>query len=148
MIGFTGESDETIAELKQFISEAQLDWVGFFIYSREEDTPAFTDRSAVEHKSIQKKAQKWQKELEAMQETITSKRLQRFVGTTQEVLIEELVEGEDLAIGRTVHQAPEVDGLTVIIGRNLIPGSVIHCGITRVNGIDLEAIPVNREVYS
>ncbi len=145
MIGFTGESDETIKELKQFLIEAQLDWVGFFIYSREEDTPAFKDRSAAEHKKIMKKAGKWQKELEGVQEAITSKRLQRFVGTVQEVLIEELVEGEDLAIGRTVHQAPEVDGLTVVIGRNLVPGSVVRCGISRVNGVDLEAIPVSGE---
>ncbi len=58
------------------------------------------------------------------------------------MLIEELVEGEELAIGRMPHQAPEVDGLTVVMGRDLVPGTVVRCGISRVNGIDLEAIPV------
>jgi ribosomal protein S12 methylthiotransferase len=146
MLGFTDESADTIAELKRFVSEAQLDWVGSFTYSREEGTPAYKDRTEAEHKAMGKKAAKWQKELEAIQEPITTNRLQRFVGTTQPVLIEELVEGEDLAIGRTPHQAPEVDGLTVVMGRNLVVGTIVECGIARVNGIDLEAIPVKREV--
>jgi len=142
MLGFTGESSETVAELKRFIEEAQLDWVGSFTYSREEGTPAYADRDEAEHAEVAKRARKWQKEIEAIQETITQDRLQRFVGTVQDVLIEELVEGEDLAIGRTPHQAPEVDGLTVVMGRDLVPGTVVRCGISRVNGIDLEAIPV------
>ena len=145
MLGFTGETPETVMELQRFVKEAQLDWVGSFVYSREEDTPAYKDRTAAEHKTISKRAVKWQKELEAIQEPITTQRLQRFVGTEQNVLIEELVEGEDLAIGRTPHQAPEVDGLTVVMGRNLVPGEVVRCGISRVNGIDLEAIPVGSE---
>ena len=146
MLGFTGETKETVAELKQFIQEAQLDWVGSFTYSREEDTPAYNDRTEQEHKKVAKRAAAWQKEIEALQEPITHERLQRFVGTVQDVIIEELVEGEDLAIGRTPHQAPEVDGLTVIMGRNLVPGTKVACGITRVNGIDLEAIPVKSGV--
>ena len=77
-----------------------------------------------------------------MQQEITQKRLSRFVGTVEDVLIEELVENEELAIGRTKHQAPEVDGLTVVVGENLVAGTVVKCGIRRVNGIDLEAIPI------
>ena len=146
MLGFIGETKETVQELKSFIEEAQLDWVGTFVYSREEDTPAFKDRTETEHQTMAKRAGAWQRQLEALQEPITHRRLQRFVGTTQPVLIEELVEGEELAIGRTPHQAPEVDGLTVVMGRDLVPGTVVECGISRVNGIDLEAIPVRQEV--
>ncbi len=57
-----------------------------------------------------------------------------------DVLIEENVEKEELSIGRTHYQAPEVDGLTVVMGKNLIPGRYIRCGIQKVNGIDLEAV--------
>jgi len=32
------------------------------------------------------------------------------------------------------------------MGRNLVPGTKVACGITRVNGIDLEAIPVKSGV--
>ena len=62
------------------------------------------------------------------------------MGREYDVLIEELVEGEDLAIGRIWAQAPEVDGLTVVMGRDMVPGKVYRCGITKVNGIDLEAV--------
>ncbi len=146
MLGFTGESAETVQELTQFLQEAQLDWVGSFTYSREEGTPAYADRDEKEHRLVAKQARKWQKEIERVQEQITRTRLQRFVGTVQDVLIEELVEGEDLAIGRTPHQAPEVDGLTVVMGRDLVCGTVVPCGIRTVNGIDLEAVPVASKV--
>lgn len=141
MLGFPGEDREAFDELMRFIKEARLDWVGSFLYSREEDTPAWKMRNAKDHKKASKEAALWQKELESVQEEITAKRLERFVGNTYDVLIEELVEGEDLAIGRMYAQAPEVDGLTVVMGRNLVPGSRIRCGITKVNGIDLQAIP-------
>ena len=142
MLGFTGEDESTFEELKDFVSKARLDWVGTFVYSREEDTPAYKDSTATAHRKMAKQATRWQKELEVIQESIAKERLSRFVGKELDVLIEELVEGEDLAIGRTMHQAPEVDGLTVIMGRNLVPGEILRCGITRVNGIDLEALPV------
>lgn len=143
MLGFTHENSATFKELLSFIKEAQIDWVGSFIYSLEEGTAAYSDRTKKEHASTIKKAQKWQKELEKIQQEITTNRLQSLVGSEQEVLIEELIEHEELAIGRTAQQAPEVDGLTVVMGRNLIPGTIVKCGIRRVNGIDLEAIPIN-----
>ncbi|MFA6821142.1 MAG: 30S ribosomal protein S12 methylthiotransferase RimO [Sphaerochaetaceae bacterium] len=142
LLGFTGENRETIATLREFIEEAQIDWVGFFTYSREEETPSYNDSSTLKYRRVVKRSQKWQKELQALQQTITTRRLERLVGTEQDVLVEELVEGEDLAIGRTMHQAPEVDGLTVIMARNLTAGSVVRCGIRRVNGVDLEAVVV------
>jgi ribosomal protein S12 methylthiotransferase len=89
-----------------------------------------------------KTASGYQKKLEALQGPITEMRLKRYVGNQYDVLIEEKVEGEDLAIGRIYAQAPEVDGLTVVMGRDLKPGSVIRCGIRSVNGLDLEAVPV------
>ena len=48
----------------------------------------------------------------------------------------------DLAIGRIWAQAPEVDGLTVVMGRGMEPGNVYRCGITKVNGVDLEAVRI------
>ncbi|MBQ2527127.1 MAG: hypothetical protein II544_00100, partial [Spirochaetales bacterium] len=81
-----------------------------------------------------------QKRLQKLQEKITAECLQGFVGKEYDVLIEELVEGEDLAIGRIWAQAPEVDGLTVVMGRDMVPGNVYRCGVTKVNGIDLEAV--------
>ncbi|MFA5468075.1 MAG: 30S ribosomal protein S12 methylthiotransferase RimO [Sphaerochaetaceae bacterium] len=142
LLGFTGENRQSIAVLREFIEAAELDWVGFFTYSREEQTPAFNDSSVLRYRRVVKRATKWQKELEGIQQVITERRLQRLVGSAQDVLVEELITGEDLAIGRTIHQAPEVDGLTVILDKEVKVGSVVKCGIRRVNGVDLEAVVI------
>ena len=147
LLGYPGEDDAAFAEVLDFLSKAKLDWVGSFTYSREEGTKAYKLRGEREHKKANKIAQTYQAQLQALQAPITHANLQRFVGKEFEVLIEELVEGEDLAIGRMYAQAPEVDGLTVVVGRSLKPGRKVLCGIRSVNGLDLEAIPVQGAVH-
>ena len=94
-------------------------------------------------KYTQRTAKKWQKELEEAQSPITEKRLEKFVGNTYRALIEEKIEGEDLAIGRIYSQAPDVDGLTVIMGRDLKPGDTVMVGIRAVRGVDLEGVKID-----
>jgi ribosomal protein S12 methylthiotransferase len=142
MLGFPGETEQDVKELLDFTKKCEFDWMGSFIYSREEDTRAFDMVSEEEHEKVIKRAKKDQKKLEAIQEEITAKRLNRFVDNVYEALIEEKIEGEDLAIGRIYSQAPEVDGATVIMARDLVPGSVVKVGIRKVNGVDLDAIIV------
>lgn len=143
MLGYPGEGRAEFEELLRFVDKAQLDWMGSFTYSREEDTPAYELRGQEEHDKQNKIAQKWQKELEKKQSKITAKRLERFVGREYRALVEEIVEGEDLAIGRIYSQAPEVDGLTVIMGRDMKPGDVVHVGIRAVRGVDLEGVKIS-----
>ena len=143
MLGFPGEDREAFDTLMQFSRDARFDWMGSFLYSREEDTPAYDMRSEEDHLKAQRKARRWQKELEALQEAITSERLERFVGHEYTVLIEEKVEGEDLAIGRIYAQAPDVDGLTVVMGRGMEPGDRVRAGITRTRGVDLEGVLID-----
>ena len=143
MLGFPGEDEEAFEELKRFAEGAEFDWMGSFLYSREEDTPAYDMRGEKEHMKAHKQAAVWQKELESMQEEITARRLRRFVGHEYDVLIEEKVEGEDLAIGRIYAQAPDVDGLTVVMGRNMKEGDIVRAGITNVRGIDLEGVRID-----
>jgi ribosomal protein S12 methylthiotransferase len=142
MLGYPGEDEAGFDVLQDFIRKAELDWMGSFLYSREEGTKAYGLRSEKEHRKAHVVAARYQKKLEALQGPITERRLQRFVGKQYDVLIEEKVEGEDLAIGRIYSQAPEVDGLTVVMGHDLRPGTVIRCGIRAVKGLDLEAVPV------
>ncbi|MDC7243165.1 MAG: MiaB/RimO family radical SAM methylthiotransferase, partial [Sphaerochaetaceae bacterium] len=129
MLGFPGETKEDVKTLLEFTKKCKFDWMGSFIYSREEDTRAFDMISEEDHKKVISRAKKDQKKLEKIQEKITSSNLQKFVGNVYEALIEEKIEGEDLAIGRIYSQAPEVDGATVIMGRNLKPGSIVKVGI-------------------
>lgn len=140
MLGFPGETEEDVKELFEFTKKCKFDWMGSFVYSREEDTRAFDMISGEAHEEVIKRATKDQKKLQAIQEKITSENLEKFVGNVYDALIEEKIEGEDLAIARIYSQAPEVDGATVIMGRDLVPGTVIKVGIRKVNGVDLEAV--------
>ncbi|MGH0054466.1 MAG: 30S ribosomal protein S12 methylthiotransferase RimO [Sphaerochaetaceae bacterium] len=142
LLGYPGEDEQAFSEVLDFLSRARLDWVGSFLYSREEGTKAYALRGEREHSKAHTRAKTFQKQLEALQGPITNEKLQRFVGGEYDVLIEEPVKGEDLAIGRMYAQAPEVDGLSVVMGRDLKAGQIVRCGIRKVNGLDLEAIPL------
>ncbi len=142
MLGFTGESDETYEELLNFIRALKPDYAGSFVYSPEEGTPAFADAAEKELKKRLKRAVKRQSEVDTLCREFTGKSLEKFVGRKMPVLVEELIEGEELALGRTYYQAPEVDGLTVIKGENLPVGEYVQCYIEKVNGVDLEAVVI------
>ncbi len=142
MLGFPGDTKEDFDEVYKFVEHCRFNWMGSFLYSREEGTYAWDLTTEEEHKALIKQASTWQKKLGKLQEKISSQRLEEFVGQECDVLIEELIDGEDLAIGRIWAQAPEVDGLTVVMGRDMAPGQVYRCGIRKVNGIDLEAVKI------
>ncbi len=144
MLGFPGEDRAAFEELLKFAEEARFDWMGSFLYSREEDTPAFDYRGEKEHNKAHKIAAKWQGELEELQSAITEEQLQRFVGRKYKALVEENIKGEDLSIARIYSQAPDVDGLTVIMGEGIAPGDVVEVGIRAVRGLDLEAVLIRK----
>lgn len=142
MLGFPGDSAEKFDEVVSFVNRCQFDWLGAFIYSREEDTVAYDMINDKNYEKLAKQAEIFKNKLETIQEKITQKQLNRFIGKKVDVLIEEKIEGEDLFIGRFYGQAPEVDGLVTVMGINLIPGQTVRCGITAVRGVDLEAVVV------
>lgn len=144
MLGFPGEEREDFDELLSFVRQARFDWMGSFLYSREEDTPAFGMRDEKAHEKAVKRAARWKNELEELQSAITEERLQGFVGKKYTALVEENIQGEDLSIARIYSQAPEVDGLTVIMGEGIAPGDVVEVGIRAVRGVDLEAVLIRK----
>ena len=99
MLGFPGEEDSDFDTVYDFVKTNRFNWLGSFLYSSEEETFAYdlTDEEAC--KQMTKIAKKRQKKLEKLQEKISSERLKEFVGKEYDVLIEELIEGEELAIG-------------------------------------------------
>ncbi len=139
--GFPGETREHTAFLGEFLTETRIDWVGIFPYSLEEDTRAYDLPKRVPPKeALKRKAA-----LEEIQQPLTFSRLDRFIGTAQRVLVEEVVPGEPLyAMGRTWFQAPEVDGLTVIPAppQTVKPGDWIEVILESRSGVDMTARPV------
>jgi ribosomal protein S12 methylthiotransferase len=145
LVGFPGESEDDFAGLLDFQEQAALDWAGCFTYSREENTPAYAMGKRVP-RSV---AVKRKRILEERQQGISEGRMERFVGRELEVLVEERFENPEgaaepagrggLYLGRAYCQAPEVDGVSLILSEeNLVPGSLLSCRVRGRAGLDLE----------
>ena len=142
LTGHPGEGRREFEELLRFQEEAQLDWLGVFDWSREEDTPAARDKGALLTRLGAPAARRRKEILEERQQHITASRMEKWIGRELDVLIEEPVEGEDLAIGRAFLQAPEVDGSVVLDLDNAVSGDVIRAVVKRSTGFDLHASPL------
>ncbi len=142
LVGFFGESEDDFRELLEFQQQAELDWLGVFPYSPEEGTPAMRGDPPLDVPPAL--ASRRAAEVERRQREITHARMERFAGRELDVLVEELVPGEPLALGRCYAQAPEVDGSVVVNAPegSLRPGAFTRCRIIRRNGLDLEAVPL------
>ncbi|TAK91969.1 MAG: 30S ribosomal protein S12 methylthiotransferase RimO [Burkholderiaceae bacterium] len=103
--GFPGETEAEFEYLLDFLREAQLDRVGCFAYSPVEGASANDLPGALPEEV---RAERQARFME-VQEEISTARLQRKVGQTVQVLIDEI--NQDGAIGRSSADAPEIDGL-------------------------------------
>jgi ribosomal protein S12 methylthiotransferase len=136
MTGFPGESDADFNLLLDFQDAARLDWLGVFVFSREEGVPAYNFKG----RPSKKTARERKRILETRQIRITEKRMSRFTGRLMTALVEEQVDGEaGLYIGRLFCHAPEVDGSLVIeSAAALLPGTFVKGLVTGQAGFDLK----------
>jgi len=145
LLGFPGESEKDFLALLDFQEQARLDWLGCFAYSREEDTPAWSMPAQIPKRTAERR----KRIIEERQIPISGQNMDRFVGQTLDVLIEEQCAHNGTAgdsaheatysLGRLYCHAPEVDGIALIIGgENLKPGSMIPCTVIARHGFDLE----------
>ena len=74
--GFPSETEEEHEELKAFLRQVQFDSCGFFAYSREPETPAYSMKGQIAERIKRRRV----KELYAVQEEISRSRLQRLLG--------------------------------------------------------------------
>jgi len=132
--GFPGETEQDHEQLKQFIEDAHLDWMGVFPYFREEGTSSFNMKSHVHHATRKKRA----KELTSLWENQFFQKPSR-VNEVHTVLIEEV--NADYCIARTSFQAPEVDGVVYLPKYNGSVGEVLDVKVTADLDFDLEASP-------
>lgn len=145
LTGFPGETDENAENTLSFLKAIESDWSGCFPYSREEDTPAYSFKGRVRQKLAKERAER----LVAVQAEITEKHLKSHVGKEYDVLIEEVVEGEEgIAIGRAWFQAPDVDGSVVVRYEKDIakendavkPGRFVRAKILASSEVDLDGV--------
>ena len=132
IVGFPGETDAEFEELLRFIEAAQLDRVGCFQYSPVKGAAANELPDPVPGDV---KQGRWEQFM-ALQQSISSQKLQQKVGSTQTVLIDSV--SETGSIGRTVADAPEIDGVVHLPGiTELNAGDWVEADITGADDYDL-----------
>ena len=102
--GLPGETEEQFETLLDFIREAELDRVGCFAYSPVEGATANELDGALPDEVREERRARFME----VAEEVSANRIQRKVGKTLKVLIDEV--SEEGGIGRTAADAPEIDG--------------------------------------
>ena len=132
--GFPGETEEQFEELCEFAKEIEFDRLGCFPYSQEEDTPAAAFPNQLDGETKQNRADI----IMEQQQLIMTRRCEKLVGTTVEVLVEGFDRIAECWYGRTYADAPEVDGCVFFTtgGKKPSIGSFVNVKITDTMGID------------
>jgi ribosomal protein S12 methylthiotransferase len=131
IVGFPGERAEDYQELVEFISQANLDAVGVFGYSDEDNTEALELDGKVDPDLIHERVDS----LSMLVDELVSERASQRVGNEVVVLIEDA----ELQEGRAAHQGPEVDGSTSFTDTNFRVGQYIRARVIDSLGVDLVA---------
>ena len=118
-------------DLIDFVEEAAFDYVGVFPYSREEDTRAYDLPDQLDESEKAYRAERLRTVADAVSTGVIAAR----VGASYPVLVEGCEE-DGQAYGRTVVQAPEVDGVTYVDAGE--PGDVFVAAIEDTLMYDME----------
>ena len=120
--GFPGETEEEFNTLSEFVEEAKLDRVGCFAYSREEGTPAYDLPDQVDPETAAHRAEI----IMDQQYRIANEKLEAFINTELEVLVEGYDPYTDSYIGRAYMDAPDIDNSVVFTsGYRIDDGDIV-----------------------
>ncbi|AFT70530.1 Ribosomal protein S12 methylthiotransferase RimO [Alloalcanivorax dieselolei B5] len=137
IVGFPGETDDDFETLLDWLEEAQLDRVGCFTYSPVDGAPA----NALPDHVDEDVARERQERFMNVQARISAAKLQRKIGQTLEVLVDEV--GEDGVVARSQADAPEIDGLVYLPNDAPVkPGQRLRVTVEDADDHDLWVRPV------
>ena len=132
--GFPGETEEDHEELYRFVNEMEFDRLGVFTYSREENTPAAVMPNQIDEEVKEARRD----EIMELQQAIAFEKAEDRVGQVLWCMIEGKVADEDVYIGRTYKDAPNVDGyIFVQTSATLMTGDFVKVQVTDSNEYDL-----------
>ena len=112
LVGFPGETEQDVENLKGFIEDVRFDRLGVFTYSHEDSTRAHIHADDVPEEVKQERAA----ELMSVQEEISNELNQKKVGQTFKVLFDRKEGG--YFIGRTEYDSPEVDNEVLVSAKD------------------------------
>jgi ribosomal protein S12 methylthiotransferase len=136
--GFPGETEEEFEYLLNFLEEAQIDRAGCFAYSPVDGALANQLDNPVPDEIREERRARFM----AKAEDISIKRLAKKIGKRVQVLIDRV--DESGGIGRTIGDAPEIDGLVRVLPANkpskrYRTGEIIRATVVSSQGHDLIA---------
>lgn len=132
IVGFPGESEADVDTLEDFLEAAQLDWAGFFPYSREPGTPAAEMNDQVPRDEAMERL----RFLQGIQDEITASRNTALLGSSDEALVDQVEDG--VPVARSMRQAPEIDGVVRLDRGD--PGEWVKIEYVGAFGPDMEGI--------
>ena len=130
IVGYPGETENDFNSLRGFVEEMKFDRLGIFTYSEEEGTGAahLDDNIPRQVKDDRKNI------LLDIQHEISLDRNESFVGKTLKVLVDQ--EGENVSVGRTEYDSPEIDNIVHIQGK-VDKGNFVSVKIESANEYEL-----------
>ena len=132
IVGFPGETEAQFEELLGWLKEAKIDRAGCFAYSAVEGATANKLGGDVPEEVKQDRLKRFMQ----TQARISKAKLKKKVGTTMEVMIDEI--GEEGVIARSWADAPEIDGKVYVSAEvPLKIGQKVQVQITQSNAHDL-----------
>lgn len=132
--GFPGETEEDHEQLKEFVKLLRFDRLGVFTYSPEEDTPA----AMMEEQIDETVKEQRRNELMEIQQAIAFEQAEEMLYKKLRVMIEGKLPEENVFIGRTYKDAPNVDGFIFVkSSHELISGEFVTVFVTDAKEYDL-----------
>ncbi len=136
--GFPGETEEEFQYLLDFLDEAQIDRAGCFAYSPVEGATA----NALDNPVTDLLREERRERFMAKAEEISTKRLAKKIGKRIQVIIDRV--DDSGGIGRTIGDAPEIDGLVRVLpaskpSKRYRAGEIIKATVINSQGHDLIA---------
>ncbi len=134
IVGFPGETEGQFRRLLDFINEGHFERVGVFRYSREEGTLA----AAMPEQIPERVKKSRQHKLMKAQSRVSFRMNRRLVGRIEPVLVEGYSEETELLLrGRSIRQAPDIDGQVYITAGRADVGAIVPLRITDSSEYDL-----------
>ena len=133
MVGFPTETDAQFQNLCDFVRRAELENVGIFAYSTEEDTPSAKLKPRITKATKLKRVNT----LGKIHLDNVKKRNGMMIGKIVDVLYEDIDYERNMFIGRTERNAPDIDTLVYFTADFVDVGNVYKVKITGYEDYDL-----------
>tara|TARA_B100000378_G_scaffold26639_1_gene20211 strand:+ start:69 stop:1358 length:1290 start_codon:yes stop_codon:yes gene_type:complete len=130
IVGYPGETEDHFNTLRDFVEEIRFDRLGIFTYSEEDGTLAADLADSVPRQVKDDR----KNQLLEIQHDISLDKNESFIGKTLKVLVDE--SGEDVSVGRTEYDSPEIDNIVHIKGKT-VKGTFIDVMIESANEYEL-----------